>query len=240
MRTPFGRPVPPHAVHDHRPGTTNPPAEPLEVIDWVGLEQRGEGPAEFTAQDVGGHRRRRFTATAIALGIVVVGLVGLVGDRDTTGRGGRTPAAAPSEDAALPGFQMTSPEDGAAIDGGVVRVAGISTARMRLQGGGFVGDTALGLTTAEVFGAEAVTPDGGLFAPPVGMDVDLVAEPLRPGAAELTPLGLARGGTIRRPLVARPAGPVAFWPPQVMASRRGTVVFVAGCAPLSLHQVSVR
>lgn len=211
--------------------------EPIDIID---LEIEDTGPAEFQPRRVVGRAWRLWFGVAVAMGIGGLTVVGALTD-DPARAPERGAVAARATAPSGPTFRVSSPADGEAIDGAIVRVRGTATgAHARVQLAVVVGGAVLGSTVVET-GAGPFVASIPVFAPSIGVSVELVGAML-PSFADgpFTTQELLLVATVRRPLTLRPAGPVGLWPARVQGAGRDAVVVVAGCAPLSVGRLEVR
>ena len=218
-------------------------APEVEQASAWAIEELGSAAPE-TAPRIGGDRW-------LILGIVVLAAVtgfGFMGRLDGDVRPGAAPAASaavadrapsPSEVSssesapATAAFTFLSPDEGATIGSTTVDLrATASRALGRLHLAVLAGRIVLGATDVEVTGPGPVDVAIPAFAPPVRVQVELVA----------TVPGLVAGGTdaIRRSLWLSAGGPLGLWPVQVARSGGTSVLIVAGHAPLAFGRVLVR
>jgi hypothetical protein len=208
----------------------------IEVVDWEVAET---GPVEFEARPSPGRRWRMLVGLVAAMAIVVIGVEGQRGDGSTP-RQAALAGGGRDEPIQVPTFQLTSPADGQAVDGAVVRVRGVAGGQPRVQLAVMAGDALLGSLVVD--GRDGrVDADVPVYAPPVGVDVQLLAAIL-PGPVERAYGGreIARLATIRRGLRLRPAGPIGIWLVRRLLTPYASGIQVTGCAPLALGWVDVR
>jgi hypothetical protein len=222
--------------------------DPRDVdIAWEFEEIAG---AEFEPREVARRDWRFWLGIVLAVGLASVGFLG----RFQTGGAALSehPAAAAQGRSAPPTvadtvssdqpFTITSPADGATMEGAVIRVQGVARGTIgTVQLGVTVGDALLGWATVDAEAGGPVAVVMPVFAPPVKVEVTLRAAVVSTTAGvPHTASDLEPTASSRRTFWLRPRGPIGLWPAAITGSGAGTIVVVSGCAPVSVGRLEVR
>lgn len=235
----------PSAPYATTPGDADAP-------EWV-IEEIGEAVSADQSRTGG----ERWLCLAIAaLGALTgFGFIGRMTDGGSS-TGGSRGAVATSEPSGSPTpvvasraaaavvdapLELTSPAEGDTIESTVLNVVGVAHRRLgTVHLAVVLGGAVLGSTDVDVRAAGPITAAIPVFAPPVGVRVELVAT--FNGAVERVGPGSAapRAAPVRRSFVLRPGGPLALWPARVLHSRTATTLSVSGYAPVGVGRVRIR
>ncbi len=128
-------------------------------------------------------------------------------------------------------FTLLGPDEAATIGRPVVDVHGVASRPLgTLHVAVLVGHVVLGATDVEVAKSGPVDAAIPVFAPPVGVEVELVAS--------VDGLNGRGFDAVRRSLWLDVGGPLGLWPARVLRSRGHPVVVVSGQAPLAFGRVT--
>ena len=183
----------------------------------------------------------------LCLGIGVLAAVtgfGFIGRLEGDVPAGREPAPSAQTAAGLPAspagsvqaaaakdpFVIVSPADGATVQGTTIDVRGIASRALgTMYFAVTVGHVVLGQAHVEVAEPGPVDASIPVFAPPVGVQVELVAT-----------IGGGGFDEVQRALWLDTGGRLGLWPTRVLRSDGHTVLVVSGYAPLAFGRLTLR